>query len=256
MVRHFVAITSESFLLLRRDKIFLPALIGGFLVVVLANLASDWSIEDFSKILFDIGTFGFHLIGSIVALFWGTKSVVDSRKDGSLEVELAAPIGRSVWLGGKFAGLCLSLVFLGSLLIALWQAVMLVNNFGWMTKHQLVIFGFLSLGWIVCASIATFFATFCSTAVALFSSVCLWLVGLSTAGVKRVLAPEAPLVTRQVTKALARFWDLQQFNLSDFAAKTEFPSNQELLWRLGYGIALVLFLFTLSCVVFNERDVT
>src|SRR5690606_34381136 len=102
----------ETFVLLRRDKIFVPALVISLLISVLANLASDWSVEDFEKILFDIGFFGFQMTGSLVAIFWGAKIISDSRQEGSLEVQLAAPISRGSWIIGKYAGLCLCLVVL------------------------------------------------------------------------------------------------------------------------------------------------
>jgi len=256
MIKHLFTATAESFLLLRRDKIFLPAVIAGVLIVVLANMASDWSIEDFDKILFDIGTFGFHLTGSIVALFWGTKAVVDSRKDGTLEVDLAAPVSRTIWLMGKFLGLCFSLGFLAIILMIIWQGVMILNQFGWMTWQHIIVFFYLWINWIIVGAVATFFATFCSNAVALFSGLCFWLIGLSSASARQMLSPETPEPTQYIVKSIARFWDLQQFNLSNYIIGSEFPSVYELSWRLFYGVLLVLLLSSMSCVIFHKRDLT
>lgn len=256
MIKHLLTSTLESFLLLRRDKIFLPAVIAGFLIVVLANMASDWSIEDFDKILFDIGTFGFHLTGSIVALFWGTKAVVDSRKEGTLEVDLAAPVSRVIWLIGKFLGLCFSLGFLAIILIVVWQGVMLLNNFGWMTWKHITVFSYLWINWIIVGAVATFFATFCSSAVALFGGLCFWLIGLSSVSARQMLSPETPKSTEYIVRAIARFWDLQQFNLSEYIIGNEFPNRYELSWRLSYGVLLIFLLISLSCIVFHKRDIT
>src|SRR5271169_3241497 len=104
-LRAIRVIALETFLLLRRDRIFAPALVLGLAACALALLASDWSIEDFSKILYDVGYFGFQITGGLVALVWGTKTVGDSRQEGSLEVQLAAPISRFTWLIGKYLGL-------------------------------------------------------------------------------------------------------------------------------------------------------
>ncbi len=53
--RTLSVISWETFVLLRRDKVFVPALVASLLISAFANLASDWSVEDFTKILFDIG---------------------------------------------------------------------------------------------------------------------------------------------------------------------------------------------------------
>src|SRR5690606_2914998 len=146
----------------------------GLAIAFLANLASDWSVGDFTKILFDVGAFGYQITGSLVAIFWGTKLINDAQRDGSIELYLAAPIPRGVWLLGRFVGLCLSLIFLAVILLAFWQATMLLNDFELMTAKQFSVFGFMLLGWLVLAALSMFFASFCGQGVALFASISLW----------------------------------------------------------------------------------
>ena len=66
-------VISETFLRLRRDRIFLPALILGSALLILSGLASYCCrINQKSfKILYDLGTTAFHLTGAMVAIFGG-----------------------------------------------------------------------------------------------------------------------------------------------------------------------------------------
>lgn len=247
-------VTGETLLLLKRDRVFLPALFFGIAVVLIANLASDWSVEEFSKILFDVGAFGFQLIGSAVAIFWGVKSVSDSRQQGALEVQLAAPIGRAPWLVGKFLGLALALSALFALLLAVWQAFMLLNDFGMMTPDQLTAFGLMLLGWLVLAATATMFASFCGQAIAMFATLSAWIVGLASALVAATLSKESPDALKLAVRGVARLWDLQQFLVVDRSLAGQFPGGMELGVRASYGGVMILILITVACIVFSRRD--
>jgi len=248
-------IMQETFLVLRRDRIFIPALIAGLLITIMANLASDWSIEDFRKILFDVGTFGFQMTGSLVAIFWGTKLIHDAKQDGSIEQQLAAPISRGSWLIGRFLGLAQCLLVIAVIFTTLWQVFMLLNNFGLMNPKHLTIFGFMFLGWLVLAAMAMFFASFCGSGVAMFSSICLWFGGLMTNLVYQNLPINIGSTSKFAVSALARAWDLQQFNLINEVYTRDIMVHSELWYRFGYGIGLIAVLLTISTIGFNKKDV-
>ena len=256
-MRSIIVVARETFLLLRRDKMYLPAIVIGVAFIMLANLASDWSIEDFTKILFDIGAVGFHLVGAVVALFWGTKTITDSRQSGALEVQLSLPIGRPQWLIGKFTGLCLSLLSLGVVLTICWGFFMYFNRFGIMTSKQVMVFALLMLNWIVIAAVSVFFASFCSQTVALFNATALWVAGLASRSVAETISPQTPELTAKSVKFVAQFWNLQIFNLADFVNPSTiatFPPARELAWRGLYGLSLVVLLLSVACVIFSRRD--
>jgi len=250
-----LTIMRQSFLLLRRDKIFLPAVVSGVMVTLFANLASDWGIEEFRKILFDVGALGFHLTGCLVATFWGTKTISEARTDGSLEIQLAAPVSRVSWLVGKYLGLVLGLILLWILTMIFWQAIMLANNFGLMEQPQLLFFAFQLIEWALVAAVAVFYSTFAGVTIALFATFSTWLAGLVSFPVSQNLPPFADGWSVAVVKWLARVWDLRQFNLSAYATGVEKISPGELQVRAGYGVILVLIIITVSCIFFRRRDV-
>ena len=252
-----ITLAHETLILLVRDRVMIPVLMCSVFISIFANLASDWSVEDFTKILFDIGSFGFSLTGSLIAIFWGTKILTDSRLEGSVEVQLSSPIARPLWLGGKFLGLisCLFLIGLGFGLI--WQLLMLGNEFGWMTLRQILLFSFFYLQWTVLASLAMLFATMTSQATAMFSCLGLWLVGLSSATIARTLSPDTPPFSRSLVQGIARLWNLQEFNFLPQALINTPLQHDEVMnigMRFSYGITLVLFFLVVGCWSFNQRD--
>ena len=229
-------------------------MIAGALIAGFANIASDWSVEDFSKILFDVGGFGFVLTGSLVAMFWGTKVVGDARADGAVEVELATPIGRSSWLIGKFIGISLALILLGALLLVIWQAIMLLNHFGWMTPSQLRIMSLMIMGWLVTAASAVFFSSFAGQTVAVFCTFCAWLAGLAVALVSGTLTPDTSPFTRSVIETVSRVWDLQQFNAISLAVSEQGLQAADFGLRTLYGAMLISVLVTGGCMIFARKD--
>ena len=245
----------ESFLLLRRDKIFLPAVVAGVLVTIFANVASDWGIEEFRKILFDVGALGFHITGSLVAIFWGTKTVSEARSDGSLEIQLAAPISRVSWLVGKYLGLLLGLIFFWVLVLIFWQCIMLLNNFGPLEEPQFMFFVFQLIEWALVGAVAVFYSTFAGVTIALFATISTWMAGLVSMPVSQNLPPQAKGLAVDVVQGLARFWDLRQFNLAGYATGVEKISPGEIQVRGIYGILLILIVITVSCIFFRRRDV-
>ena len=253
-MRAIALVAIENFRLLRRDRIFVPVLFACVLISFLANLVSGWSIEEFQKILVDLGFFGFQMTGSAVSVFWAVKTLADARESGALEVQLAAPIARVSWLVGRYLGLSAALVLLSLMVLGFWQGFMLLNQFSWMQTNELIAFAFLPLTWLVLAAMAMTLATFCTQGVALFATASLWLAGQTTSLVEAALPPETDAVTRQVVQTLARFWDLQQLNLVDFATGLTIINPTELLLRALYGVLLIAIFLTAGSLVFRSRD--
>ncbi len=180
-MRALAAVSMETFLRLRRDKIFVPAALVGCGLLIMSGLASYWGVEEFIKILYDLGSFAWLMTGTTVAIFWGNKIIADSRQEGSLEVQLASPISRSIWLIGKFVGLTGALVLLSLIFLMGWQSIYLGYGMGWMPMRDVILFSLLSMSWVVMAAVSIFFASLASGAVALFCSIWMFVAGLITA---------------------------------------------------------------------------
>jgi ABC-type transport system involved in multi-copper enzyme maturation permease subunit len=254
MLRAIVVIALETFTLMRRDKVFLPAVVAGIVIAALSSIVSDWGISEFEKILVDVAYFGFSVTGGLVAIFWGTKAVTDSRSDGSLEVQLAAPVGRTTWLIAKYAGMVLSLCMLALIFAGVWIVIARTNYFDLLKPSYAWMLGFMLLGWLALAACATLFASFCRQPVAMFATLTLWALGLVSSLVAHALLPGTPKLTRTIVEGVARFWDLQQLSLVRAATVGPWPTQAELGTRGAYGILLVLIMITVACLIFARRD--
>lgn len=248
------SVAQEAGLMLRRDRFFFPALLGAGFVFGIAQVASGWGIFEFQKILFDIGGLGFQVIGGGMAIFWGTKRIQDARKEGVLEVQLAGVVQPSSWFVGQWLGLCLALLSLGALMLAFWQVLMLINNFGWLQADQAACLGLMILAWLVLASLAMFFSSFCSSNVALFSSLSAWVSGLSASLVLTTLPPNSQPSLVSVLDTIVLFWDLQRFHWVGVLGQAQFPNTAELWAHTAYGLSLCLTFVFLGQWIFRSRD--
>ncbi len=254
-MRALLPVAQETFLRLRRDRMFLPAAMVGLGLLALSGLASYWGVEEFLKILYDLGTTAFLFTGATVAIFWGNKIITDSRQEGSLEVQLASPISRSTWLLGKFFGLTAGLVTLAIVLLIGWQGIYASYGMGWIPKNDIIIFAVLGISWIIMGAVAILFASLASAAIALFCTIWMFVIGLMSAPIMQALAPDTPAGTRRAVEILAGLWNLHSFNLGSYGGKTEFLGQFELLSRCTYGFALIGVFLSLACFFFQRRDI-
>lgn len=254
----FFAITYESFLMLRRDKIFVPMLIGVVLLFFLASFITEWSLDDFRIIYFNITQTALRLTGGAIALLFGVKMLHDSYVSGSLETILSRPLHRSVFLQGSFAALLLCLLLYGLLSGLCWW----VMNYFFFTHRiptEFIVWGaFLAfLEWGVIAALSYCFASFCGFGMSLLSVILMWLVALvssamasSLEGLRNSYSDLLPVV-----EGLAKFWSFDRFSLMAYSRTMEFPEPPYLLHCVGYAISAVAVLLILSHLFFAGRDI-
>ncbi|MBM4253216.1 MAG: hypothetical protein FJ146_14700 [Deltaproteobacteria bacterium] len=255
MLRKLCAVAWQNWTLLRRDQIVRAVAVAGVVLTVLAGLASTWSIEDRVKILFDVGYFGMQLLGSLTALFWGAKMVSDSRHDGAIEWQLAAPLSRTSWLLGKYLGLALTQLLLAVMLLVIWQLGLLMFGYGLMTDAQVAVYLMMVLGWLVLSSVAVTLAVIMRFALALFASIGLWLTGLMSQAVAGTLSPESSQYSQELVRGITRVWNLQHFNLIDRVQEQRAITAAALSDQIGYGVLLIAITLTVSSLMFSKGDV-
>lgn len=255
-MKQIVYIAKETFTILRRDRVFLPAVFVGISLLALTGIASYWGIEEFRKILYDLGAMFFQLTGYSIAIFWGTKILNDSKQEGSIEWQLSAPVARINWLLGRFLGLSFALFLIASFMLFTWQMIYMAYGMGVIQLKTILIFSFLTLSWLLMASVATLFASVTSSAIALFSSFWLMLLGLISQPVMQALSPETPESMKAIVRSVAGVWNLHAFNTSGLAASSEYLSQNQMLDLLAYGLLLIGLVLSLACIVFQKRDLS
>ena len=255
-MRAVFIIAKETFVLLRRDKIFLPMIAFGICLVYLSSMMQDSSADELVKVMLDMGATGFFFTGIVICMLWGVKSICESRKDGSVELQLVSPISRHQWLLGKYLGLCCSLFLVGVILFIAFQIMMLLDFKALMSAHQFLIFLYMFIGWLVFAAICVFFSTFCNTPSAIFSSFFVWVIGMVSAVLEETLPPNSIGTWKEsLVKAVATFWDFQRFNLIEYTYHgASFPHTMNLVWFALYGLAVIVLLLSFASFIFSRRD--
>lgn len=254
-MRAFLALYREGFKWLVRDKIFIPVVIAGIAVAVFANLASNWSIEDFKKILFDVGLAGFRLTGGMVAILWGGRMIHDALTERSIEPRLAAPIRRETWFLARFAALASVLALMGLIFLLCWQAIMLGFGGGAMTNIQGWALGMLICEWLVLGAMAMAFASFSGFAVALFATSAMWLAGLMAPLLSATRDPKIAPETGVFLDFVADVWNFQRFNLIDqLGVVGQSIQMPDLIVRLSWAGSLLIGMLALGSWRFAERD--
>lgn len=249
-----LAITRATLLGLRRGPVFIPVLILIGFLAIFASIASSWGIAEFRKILFDIGSFSFHITGNFIAIFWAVKVLVMSRLDGSIETQLASPVSRPLWILGRALGLGFALVVLGFSLTFLWQIMMFLTGFGLMRSEEL--FSFLSqiLGWLVISSVGLFFASFCGLVTAIFAAFASLVAGLMTELIVSTLREEDNVWSflAYFFKILSKLWNLQVFNRSP-AFFLE-GGGTIFLWTTSYAFLLISLFLCATALIFSRKE--
>lgn len=254
-MRPLFALYLEGFTWLRRDRIFVPIMLIGLGISVFASTASQWSLEDFQKILFDIGLAGFRLAGGLVAILWGIRMIHDALSERSLDPRLAAPISRSTWYLARYLSLATALVVMGVVFAVWWQAVVYFGGYGLLTNIQGWALGMLVMEWLILAALAMMLASFGSFGMAMFATLGLWIAGLLAPLVSATKDPTLPATQSLIVDWIADIWNFQRFNIIDQLGVTGQTINlADLTMRLSWSGSLLVAVVTAGIWRFTERD--
>lgn len=253
-MKSLCAVMNFSLKLLIRDKVFIPSAIAGLLILLFAGMASGWTVENYEKVLYDIGFAGFHFTGGIVALLWGAKIIGDFKNDGTIELELATPVSKPLWFVGKYLGLFMVLFTLAAILILVWQGVLYYFDYQILRYPYAIAFFMFVLEWWVIAALAFFFSSFASTTTSLFCTLALWVLGMIVEPVYQATRDSDTGVLGAVVEQLARFWNLQKFNFSDITLSGQLPESSYILNVLVYGTSLIGIWLLLGSLIFSRRQ--
>jgi len=250
-------LSKESFLILRRDKIFIPIVIVALAIAFFANLASNWGVENYEKILFDIGLAGFRLTGGVVAILWGVRMITDPLQDRSIELRIASPSARFTWVLARFTGLALCLLLMGLIFVGIWQLLMALNQFGTMNNLQSWTLGMIVVEWLVLGAIGLLMGTIAGFSTALFATFSAWIAGLLAPIVAATAGSSTDATQRRFLEFVADVWNFQRFNLIEqLEAGKHTVMLSDITSRLSWAASVLVGCLVLSSWVFQEKDLT
>lgn len=266
-VRLLRAVALNTFREAVRDRVFYNLLLFAVLLVgasvVIGQLAAGQDV----KIIKDLGLASAQLFGVGIAIFIGIQLVAREVERRSVHSTLSKPIGRPVFLLGKYLGLLLTLavnitvmsVALFAVLVMYWKltppGVQAVWTAPAVDPRLLVALGLIYVELAVVTAIALLFSTYSSALLATTFTTAIWVAGHFVEDLRTINEVGASGATTWVAWVVS--WVLP--NLAVFDVKAEVvhgvtvPAGQ-IIAAIGYGAAYSIAVLLLAIAIFQRRD--
>lgn len=254
MFSRIFAASAESFLLLRRQKIFLATFLIALIVFSFVNISSNWGNMEWEKILIYFSAFAYILMGVLVAIIWGSQMIKSGDGLGSQDIPLSTALTRTEYLISRFIAITIALGLISLIFLAIIQVNMLANDFSWYTPKQLTVFFYLTWIWWVIAALTIFVRTICSSTLTIIISLIMFVVGMISKTLELSQNPEASTTEKILIGFFAKTWNLQHFNMSESLFLDSFVSIDRLLVIAAYGSLVILVLLSASVLAFRKID--
>jgi len=250
-----------------RDRVFYNLLLFAVLLVgasvVIGQLAAGQDV----KIIKDLGLAAAQLFGVGIAIFIGIQLVAREVERRSVHSTLSKPVGRPVFLLGKYLGLLLTLavniavmtVALYIVLFVYWRVTPLGVQAVWtapaVDPRLLIALGLIYVELAVVTAVALLFSTYSSALLATSFTTAIWVAGHFVEDLRTINEVGASAATTWVAWAVS--WVLP--NLRLFNVKAEIvhgvgvPGGQ-VLAAVGYGAVYSAAVLLLAVAIFQRRD--
>ncbi len=243
-MRHFSVLVCETFLQLARDRVFIPGLLLGMILLAAGYFLRQLSLESEFKVLADIYSATLHLGVGAFALFWGIDLIAGPDKRCAITFRLVGPHSRFGYFLSRYVGLCLCLLFFALPLWGSWQVIGAGEGASFLQEAQY--FFSHCLGWFVLAALGMSLATITSFYISIFAGFAFWFCGLVAAPIVHNVVEELSFVQRLVLTQISLRWDLARFALP-------YPHVADFSLFI-YSLALIVILMTLGCLRFRTLD--
>jgi Cu-processing system permease protein len=247
------AVAANTFRETVREKVLYNLLFFAIIMTLSGLLLRDLTVRQDVKVIKDIGLASMDVFGTMIALFMGVGLVRKEIERRSLYPLLAKPLGRGEFLIGKFAGLGFTL------LVNVTVMTMGLYLTLWSTSHPLD-FSLLRailplyLGLLVVVSIALFFSTLTSSALAAVGALIVVLAGRFAdvlRNLNEVSAGFPGWVGRVIYYALPNF---RNFDLKDRIVHGDAVLPEQLVAIALYACLYIGLMLTATMIAFRAKD--
>lgn len=240
----WILVTKDGIRKLRRDGIFTPALLIALFSIFLSHLFSSWVFEASAQVFEDVFAFGLDLVGFAVAILWGTSIAA---KIGTEELmQLAGPISRSSWLGGRFLALVIIIFYMSGVSVALRLAIFPTES--WLATIWMWLQHF--LGYQLLAAASLLLSMICRARVAVFCAILTLIFGLNAKTLLMHWSATSDPNFHYLFSILADAFNLSRFNVVSYnIIDVDFG-----LQSFIYSMCATGLLFSLSAFLFTKRD--
>ena len=252
----FYAVIRENFLLLRRDRVLVPILIGVVIMFLISNFISEWSIDDPNIIYFNINQTILRISGGCMAILFAAKIVHDTSFSGNIETIIVRPVRRWVFQAGSYVSVVGCLLFYGVLAGLSWLGVSIL--FSMRLPAELVASGvlFAFFEWCILIALVYCLSSLCGFGMSIFFSGLMWFLGLVSGAMalslEKLRSEYSDLLP--IVNTVKKFWSFDRFNLLDYSRDMSTPNFDHIISCTGFTLSAVLTFLIISFLFFSSKD--
>ena len=251
-----------------KNRVIFGIFIIALLLFAATTVITTLFMRDVVKVAVDLSLATVSFAGLLTLFFVGINLFSKDIDKRTIYMVISRPVSRSQYLVGKFFGLLLLALTVGSLLGVLSSLPIIMSKnfyyypearFAWDVFFIAVVYIFLKLA--VVSSIITFFASFTSYSfMTLVLTLVTYIIGESTEGVRSLLLSGvevdkvSPLLSTMVKIAYYVFPNMSAFDLKIQAAHGLPVSSSYLFWTALYGIVYMTAIISAGTLFFRRRE--
>ncbi len=237
-----------------RERFFAVGFIVAILLVMLSYLLGNLSIDEASRILFNLGVLAIELVTLSLGIFAGARLVSKEIELRTCQIILTRPLSRIHFLLGKWFGLFL---FIFSVLIGLSILVLLLGGQSFFkTSFLWISLGIGLKAWLIMTFVFLSSLVLRPVLAALIG-ICVYLLGHSIEDIKffvriKGAAEEYPPFITIIEKIVPRF-DL--FNWKSFYFLEKTFSEKQIFLMISHYSVWIIFLLIISLISWRKKDI-
>jgi ABC-type transport system involved in multi-copper enzyme maturation permease subunit len=248
-----VAVATNTFRETVRERVLYNLVFFALLMTLSGLLLKDLSIRQDEKIIKDLGLAAMDLFGTLIALFLGVGLVSKEIERRSLYALLAKPLGRPEFFAGKFAGLAFTLLVNTVVMtLGVYLALLLAGHP--LELHLLKAVYPMYLGFLLVVTLAMFFSSVTSAALASVATVGLLIAGRFS-DVIRNMPQVLPAAPGWLISLL--YYALPNFGNFDYKSRVAYGDPvpfSALGWTTVYAVAYAAVVLGAGLALFRRRD--
>ena len=262
-MNRILAIAGNTFRENIRDRILYNLILFAILMIVSAVALGQLTLGQEAKMIVDLGLASISIFGTLIAIFIGISLVYKELEKRTVYALLAKPVGRRVFLLGKYLGLLFTLLVnvaimtVGLVLTLLYEGGLKPADFLRLLPAVLLIYLSLALT----TAVALVFSTFSSPALSALFTFFLWVIGHFTRDLQQLgefmKAPGVQFLTRALYYTLPNFSNFKIVdgrNVIQAAAYFQPVSAATVGWVSVYTIVYCAILLEVALLIFSRRD--
>ncbi len=237
-----------------RDRILYGIVVFALLLIGLSVALGQLSFVEQARISANFGFTGIQMSACILAVFIGSSLVAKEIEKQTILTLLARPITRTQFLLGKFVGLAcvIATVMIGLAMVLAVLVLYLELKIG--SGFFVALFGIFCEA-LMLVALALFFGTFSRPIMTVTFTVALFIIGHWSGSLRFFVQKSESPAFKFVGKAIANSVpDLERFNWRSAPIYNIQIPFTEILYTTAYAMGWMLFLMTVTSIIFKRRD--